>query len=100
MALQVSFDNSLLANRCATVEAVESEWGDYAADVVAALSVLLACPDFPTFDNLPNVSEEGGHTVFRGLTADVLLNLTCPDGTATIVISDVAQGPARTSHES
>jgi hypothetical protein len=90
VALQVTFDNNLLADRCATAEAVESEWGDYTADVVAALSVLLACPDLPTFDDLPNVSEEGGHTVFRGLTADVLLDLTCPDGTTTIVISDVS----------
>jgi hypothetical protein len=75
MSLLVVFRDNQIGRRCNSAAAIDRTWGTAASDVMASLDVLAASADFDAYIDLPNVSHEGGHTVFKGSSADVVLDL-------------------------
>jgi hypothetical protein len=76
MPLAVLFSDRRVGERCNSGAALDEAWGVAALDVRVSLSVLSESSDIDAFGRLPNVSNEGDLTVFKGSVADVVLDLT------------------------
>lgn len=90
MTPRLTFDDTCLAERCNSSAAAARHWGEAAPDVMEALCVLAAGADLASYDRLPNVTKEGDLTVFEGMNADVVLELTETTPSAEIVVTGIA----------
>lgn len=80
MSLVVSFPDPCIAERCRTTAATDAAWGLAGRDVRESLCVLASSPSLGAYDDHPNVSHEGAQTVYKGRTADVMLELAALEG--------------------
>lgn len=78
--MAVQFTDPRVGRRCNSAAAVDRAWGDAARDVRTSLIVLAESTDLDAYAHLPNVLNEGDETVFMGIAADVILNLTATAG--------------------
>ena len=76
MPLAILFSDQRMGERCNSGMALDQAWGTAAADVRISLSVLSESSDLGAYGRLPNVTNEGDLTVFKGAVADVVLDLT------------------------
>lgn len=80
MSLVVEFPDPGTARRCNTTDDSDRAWGPAGRDVRESLCVLAASPSLLAYDDHPNVAHEGDLTVYKGRTADVMLDLTAIEG--------------------
>lgn len=75
-----------LAASCVRRSHVTERWGEAAASVRLALSVLAASSGLDEFEDLLAVRREGDLTVFAGQSHDVILSLSRSTGSDDILI--------------